>query len=45
MVDAISNINEKRDLEDQQTVIKDTAAMVFAGRSILLGSTSHPVFL
>ena len=32
MVDAVSNIDEKRDLEDQQTVIKDTAATVFVGR-------------
>ena len=34
MVDAISNIDEKRDLQDQQTVIKDTAAAVFFGRSL-----------
>jgi hypothetical protein len=43
MVDALCNIDENRDLEDQQTVIKDTAATVFVGRSPLLASTSHPV--
>jgi hypothetical protein len=36
MVDAISNVDEKGDLEDQKTAIKDTAATVFIGRSLFL---------
>ena len=44
MVDAVSNIDEKGDLEHQQEVIKDTAATVFLGKSPLLGSTGHLVF-
>jgi len=43
MVDAVCNIDETRDLEDQHTVIKDTAATIFVGRSPLLASTNHPV--
>ena len=43
MVDAVCNIDETRDLEDQRTVIKDTAATIFVGRSPLLASTGHPV--
>jgi hypothetical protein len=31
MVDAMSNIDEKGDLEHQQEVIKDTAGLVFIG--------------
>ena len=41
MVDAVCNIDESRDLEDQQTAIKDTAATVFVGRSPLLASSSY----
>ena len=33
MVDAVSNIDEKRNLVNRQTVIKDTAATIFMGRS------------
>jgi hypothetical protein len=43
MVDAVCDIDENRDLGDQQTVIKDTAATIFVGRSPLLVFTSHPV--
>ena len=39
MVDAVRNIDENGDLEDQQTVIKDTAGTVFIGGSPLLIST------
>ena len=38
----VCNIDEDRDLEHQQTVIRDSAATVFAGTSPLLASTGHP---
>jgi len=45
MVDAISNIYENRDLEHQQTVIKDTVGDVFLGGLLLQTSSPAGVVL
>ena len=42
MMHTVCNIDEDRDLEHQQTVIRDSAATVFAGTSPLLACIGHP---